>query len=72
MGRAEWVQLLSDNELKKYFNLTQDFEHNGFIPNEMRVILNTEYDQSSYLERAVAFCIDICKEAAFRWTKEGD
>lgn len=35
MGRAEWVQLLSDNELKKYFNLTQDFEHNGFIPNEM-------------------------------------
>ena len=72
MGRAEWVQLLSDNELKKYFNLTQDFEHNGFIPNEMRVILNTEYDQSSYLERAVAFCIDIWKEAAFRRTKEGD
>ena len=35
MGRAEWVQLLSDNELKKYFNLTQDFEHNGFIPNDM-------------------------------------
>jgi hypothetical protein len=72
MERAEWVQLLSDNELKKYFNLTQDFEHNGFIPNEMRVILNTEYDQSSYLERAVAFCIDIWKEAAFRWIKEGD
>lgn len=72
MGRAEWVQLLSYNELKKYFNLTQDFEHNGFIPNEMRVILNTEYDQSSYLERAVAFCIDIWKEAAFRWAKEGD
>lgn len=72
MGRAEWVQLLSDNELKKYFNLTQDFEHSGFIPNEMRVILNTEYDQSSYLERAVAFCIDIWKGAAFRWTKEGD
>jgi hypothetical protein len=72
MGRTEWVQLLSDNELKKYFNLTQDFEHSGFIPNEMRVILNTEYDQSSYLERAVAFCIDIWKEAAFRWIKEGD
>ena len=31
-----------------------------------------KYDQSSYLERAVAFCIDIWKEAAFRWTKEGD
>lgn len=72
MGRAEWVQLLSDNELKKYFSLTQDFEHNGFIPNEMRVILNTEYDQFSYLERAVAFCIDVWKEEAFRWTKEGD
>lgn len=72
MERAEWVQLLSDNELKKYFNLTQDFEHNGFIPDEMRVILNTEYDQSSYLERAVAFCIDVWKEADFRWTKEGD
>lgn len=72
MERAEWVQLLSNDELKKYFNLTQDFEHSGFIPNEMRVILNTEYDQSSYLERAVAFCIDIWKEAAFRWTKEGD
>lgn len=72
MERAKWVQLLSDNELKKYFNLTQDFEHDGFIPNEMRVILNTEYDQYSYLERAVAFCIDIWKEAAFRWTKEGD
>lgn len=72
MGCAEWVQVLSDNELKKYFSLTQDFEHSGFIPNEMRVILNTEHDQSSYLERAVAFCIDIWKEAAFRWTKEGD
>ena len=72
MERAEWAQLLSNDELKKYFNLTQDFEHSGFIPNEMRVILNTEYDQSSYLERAVAFCIDIWKEAAFRWTKEGD
>lgn len=69
MRRAEWVQLLSDNELKRYFNLTQDFEHNGFIPNEMRVILNAEYDQSSYLERAVASYIDIWKEAAFRWTK---
>lgn len=72
MERAEWVQLLSDNELKRYFNLTQDFERNRFIPNEIRVILNTEYGQSSYLQRAIAFCIDIWKEAAFRWAKEGD
>lgn len=72
MERAEWVQLLSDNELKRYFNLTQDFERNGFIPDGIRVILNTEYDQSSYLERAIAFCIDIWKEAAFRWAKGGD
>lgn len=72
MERAEWVQLRSDNELKRYFNLTQDFERNRFIPDGIRVILNTEYDQSSYLERAIAFCLDIWKEAAFRWAKEGD
>lgn len=69
MGRAEWVQLLSDNDLEKYFELTQDFEYAGLIPNEMRVILNTEYDQYSYLERATCFCIDIWKEAAHRWAK---
>ena len=72
MERAEWVQLLSDNDLKKYFELKRDFEHDGFIPDEMRVILNTEYDQFSYLERATSFCIDVWKEAAFRWAEEGD
>ena len=69
MGRAEWVQLISDNELKKYFNLTQEFEYTGAIPNEAREIIRTEYNQFSYLERGISFCIDIYKEAAHRWVR---
>lgn len=69
MGRAEWVQLLSDKDLKKYFELAREFEYTGIIPNEVREVLKTEYDQFSYLERGVAFCIDVYKEVAHRWAK---
>lgn len=69
MGRAEWVQLLSDKDLKKYFELTREFEYTGVIPNEVREILKTEYNQFLYLERDVSFCIDVYKEAAHRWAK---
>ena len=69
MGRSEWVQLLSDKDLKKYFEITREFEYTGIAPNEMREILKTEYNQCSYLERGVAVCIDIWKEAAHRWAK---
>lgn len=69
MGRFEWAELLSDKDLKKYFKITLEFEYTCVVPNEMRVILDTEYDQFSYFERATCFCGDIWKEAAYRWTK---
>lgn len=69
MERIEWVRLLSDNDLKKYFELTREFEYTGIIPNEVRGILKTEYNQFSYLERATSFCIDVWKECAHRWVK---
>lgn len=69
MGRSEWVLLLSDKDLKRYFELAQEFEYTGAIPNEAREIIRTEYNQFSYLERGISFCIDIYKEAAHRWVK---
>lgn len=72
MGRAEWSLMLSDKDLEKYVMLTQAFERTGIIPDEVREILNNSYDQFSYIERGLAFCIDVWKEAAFRWIEEGD
>lgn len=72
MGRAEWTLMLSDENLKRYIKLTQSMERTGIIPDEVREILTKNYDQFSYLERATSFCIDIWKEAAFRYVEEGD
>lgn len=72
MGRAEWTLMLSDENLKRYIKLTQIMERTGIIPDEVREILTKNYYQFSYLERATSFCIDIWKEAAFRYIEEGD
>lgn len=72
MGRAEWTMLLTDEELKGYIKLTQSMEYTGVIPDKVRGILANHYDQFSYLERATSFCIDVWKEAAFRYIEEGD
>lgn len=73
MGRAEWTLKLSDKDLKEYIRLTQSMEYTGIIPDKVRGVLAKHYDQFSYLERATSFCIDVWKEAAFRFIeKEGD
>ena len=72
MGRAEWALMLSDENLKRYIKLTQIMERTGIIPDEVREILTKNYHQFSYLERATSFCIDVWKEAAFRWAEKGD
>lgn len=70
MGRAEWTLMLSDENLKKYIKSTQNMERTGIISDEVREILDKQYNQFSYLERAATFCIDVWKEAAFRWIEE--
>ena len=34
-----------------------------------RYIINTWYDHYTGIERGVAFCIDVYKEACFRWIR---
>lgn len=70
MKRPLWVQKLSDAKLKEMITYAESIETTGeirFI--KARNIINTWYDHHTGMERGVAFCIDVYKEACFRWIR---
>lgn len=70
MSRSLWVQKLSDEHLRKMLECAQDFEASGVVRwDKVWHILETWYDQKVGIERAMEFCVDVWKEAAFRWEK---
>ena len=68
MNRPLWVQKLSNEQLKEMLEYARDIEASGVIYSEMaRRIINTWYSHKVGMERAMAFSVDVWKEAAFRW-----
>ena len=71
MRRPLWVQKLSDAQLKEMISYADDIEITGKVRfDEAKNILRTWYYQRTGMERAIAFCADVYKEAAFRWMKQ--
>jgi|GEM_PF-4534106 len=71
MKRPLWVQKLSNAQLKEMISYADDIEITGKVRfNEVKNILIAWYYQRTGMERAIAFCVDVYKEAAFRWMKQ--
>lgn len=73
MKRPLWVQKLSNAQLKEMISYAGDIEITCKVRfNEVKNILIAWYYQRTGMERAIAFCVDVYKEAAFRWMKQED
>lgn len=68
MKKPLWTQKLSDEKLLKMLNYAQDIEACGNTNStEVWNIVDTWYTNNVGIERLTLFCIDVYKEAAFRW-----
>lgn len=62
------MQKLSDEQLKELLECARDFEASGVVRSDkVWHILEAWYDHKVGIERAMAFSVDVWKEAAFRW-----
>ena len=70
MSRPLWLEKLSDEQLNEMISYTETIDIVGGTTNDkVLTVIDTWYHQKTVLEKLMAFCIDVWKEAAYRWHK---